>query len=242
MSKKYHVNPQTGRPGVCSAKKACPFGDWESDHYSTAEEARQAYEVTQQAFSSCSYQWPELPETRTYAIPEGDVTLQISGNFSRGGTTHDLEGWLTNGDGNVAFIKLLVRDATYHPEVGPHLAMCDIETRPDQRKKGLARALRESIEKETGLLIYSSGNYTPEGFEAFGKHVRLLPNPYASVFDKPGVGFGSMGFVASWKHRLPRHMSREIDYSDEQREATWDDEISARFRAMDDKDLLWAED
>jgi len=39
----YHINPKTGNPGVCHAKKACPFGD-KFEHYSTKEEARDAYE------------------------------------------------------------------------------------------------------------------------------------------------------------------------------------------------------
>ena len=40
---KYHVN-SSGEPGVCSARKNCPFGDLESDHFSTREIAREAYE------------------------------------------------------------------------------------------------------------------------------------------------------------------------------------------------------
>ena len=44
---KYHVNPATGNPGVCRAQKNCPFGG-EADHYSTREEAREAYEKSQQ--------------------------------------------------------------------------------------------------------------------------------------------------------------------------------------------------
>ena len=42
--KKYHINPETGSPGVCQATGACPFGDLEKDHYSTRESARAAYE------------------------------------------------------------------------------------------------------------------------------------------------------------------------------------------------------
>jgi hypothetical protein len=41
---RYHINAQ-GNPGVCHAKKACPFGDMDSDHYSSKEDARSAYEV-----------------------------------------------------------------------------------------------------------------------------------------------------------------------------------------------------
>jgi hypothetical protein len=44
---RYHINPQTGNPGVCHAKKSCPFGDLQSDHYDSKEEARKGYEQQQ---------------------------------------------------------------------------------------------------------------------------------------------------------------------------------------------------
>lgn len=39
----YHINPQTGNPGVCRAAKACPFGPPDL-HYKSPDEARLAYE------------------------------------------------------------------------------------------------------------------------------------------------------------------------------------------------------
>lgn len=42
---KFHINPNTGNPGPCSAEKKCPYGDLEKDHYPTPEIARTAYEV-----------------------------------------------------------------------------------------------------------------------------------------------------------------------------------------------------
>lgn len=45
---KYHINPETGNAGECSAKKDnCPFGA-DSEHYTTPEAAREAYEKTQE--------------------------------------------------------------------------------------------------------------------------------------------------------------------------------------------------
>jgi hypothetical protein len=44
---KFHVNPKTGNTGACKAKNNCPFGG-ESEHYSTQEEARAAYEGSQE--------------------------------------------------------------------------------------------------------------------------------------------------------------------------------------------------
>jgi len=48
----FHINPSTGDVGVCKAKKACPFGDLKSDHYSSREEAALAYEHSQSTFRS----------------------------------------------------------------------------------------------------------------------------------------------------------------------------------------------
>jgi len=47
---KYHINPTTGEPGQCKARKSCPFGDLENDHYTSAEAAREAFEALQESF------------------------------------------------------------------------------------------------------------------------------------------------------------------------------------------------
>lgn len=47
----FHINPSTGDVGVCRAKKSCPFGDLESDHYSSRKEAVEAFELSQSTFS-----------------------------------------------------------------------------------------------------------------------------------------------------------------------------------------------
>lgn len=44
---RFHINPKTGNPGLCSANISCPFGDINADHYSSKEEARTAYEKKQ---------------------------------------------------------------------------------------------------------------------------------------------------------------------------------------------------
>lgn len=43
---KYHINPQTGNPGLCKATQHCPFGE-AANHYSSKDEAREAYELAQ---------------------------------------------------------------------------------------------------------------------------------------------------------------------------------------------------
>lgn len=41
---RYHINPETGRAGQCTAKKQCRFGVPASQHYNSKDEARAAYE------------------------------------------------------------------------------------------------------------------------------------------------------------------------------------------------------
>jgi hypothetical protein len=46
MSDKFHVNPETGNPNKCTAKKACPFGG-DDKHYFSKEAAHEAFEKEQ---------------------------------------------------------------------------------------------------------------------------------------------------------------------------------------------------
>jgi hypothetical protein len=47
---RYHINPETGNPGVCHAKVACPFGSMDDDHYDSKDEAREAFESGNNSF------------------------------------------------------------------------------------------------------------------------------------------------------------------------------------------------
>jgi hypothetical protein len=42
---RYHVNPQTGNPGICKATQSCPFGDLTKDHFPSREKASRSYET-----------------------------------------------------------------------------------------------------------------------------------------------------------------------------------------------------
>lgn len=44
----YHINPETGNPGVCRAKIKCRFGDLETEHYESRESAQAAFEKAQE--------------------------------------------------------------------------------------------------------------------------------------------------------------------------------------------------
>jgi hypothetical protein len=43
---RYHINYK-GNPGICHAKNKCPFGDIKTEHYSSKDEAQEAFEKSQ---------------------------------------------------------------------------------------------------------------------------------------------------------------------------------------------------
>lgn len=64
MSDRFHVNPETGNPNKCTAKKACPFGG-DDKHYFSKEAAHAAFEKEQgsqvQSLSKPSKTLKDLP-------------------------------------------------------------------------------------------------------------------------------------------------------------------------------------
>ncbi len=53
LVKEFHVNPVTGNPGKCRARwDSCPFGDKDSAHFDSLEQARAHFEATQETFRS----------------------------------------------------------------------------------------------------------------------------------------------------------------------------------------------
>lgn len=68
---RFHIRPKTGDPGLCRAKPGnCPYGG-EDAHYTTADEARAAFEKSSHSFSES-----ELQETIEFVkaaeVREGD--------------------------------------------------------------------------------------------------------------------------------------------------------------------------
>lgn len=80
---KYHINPETGNPGRCTAKKQRRFGG-DAAHYSSEKEARDAFEVTQEALTSFQKEYP--PEA-DYDVEE----LTVMGRMKK--TLKEKHGW-----------------------------------------------------------------------------------------------------------------------------------------------------
>ena len=70
---KYHINPNTGNPGKCHAFFRCPFGS-AHEHYSSAEEARSAYEAAMTPTAPvASKNTTELTKVRN--VVAGDIII-----------------------------------------------------------------------------------------------------------------------------------------------------------------------
>lgn len=78
---RYHINPETGNPGICrTTPERCLFRDSNPEHYDTREEARAAYEASQEALAQhgSSLETGKLGEDGFLAEEEVD-RIQIHG-------------------------------------------------------------------------------------------------------------------------------------------------------------------
>lgn len=66
MSDRFHINPQTGNPGVCRAKYSCRFGGSE-EHFDSKVEAREDYEMRMSA--------PEINEVKAVRDLKSEIVL-----------------------------------------------------------------------------------------------------------------------------------------------------------------------
>lgn len=81
MSDKYHISPVTGNPNRCYAsKKPCPVGGAD-EHYSSKEEAREAYEKSQSEGGQTVTKLKKTP------APSSDTQGKSASVTSIGGTT-----------------------------------------------------------------------------------------------------------------------------------------------------------
>lgn len=74
---KYHVNDK-GEVGTCRAKKRCPFGDIDLEHFSSKEEARKYYESVNEMEQRASLvkKFPQHPATtRALAAPLDPIDI-----------------------------------------------------------------------------------------------------------------------------------------------------------------------
>jgi hypothetical protein len=82
---KFHINPETGNPGPCSAKIQCRFGS-ESEHYNSPDEARVAYEEKQaSSFAEVSKNdWDIRKDRRELLKKQTDAIRAEAVHFAEG--------------------------------------------------------------------------------------------------------------------------------------------------------------
>lgn len=105
--------------------------------------------------------------------------------------------WLRLAEGTVvAYLRVIHAPGD---ELAP-LTACDIEVRPGHRERGYARTLIKQVEEHYGLVLTSSGTYTPLGFERLGARMPVYPGG-----GPPSVQVAAMSFVEDWDSLRQRY-------------------------------------
>lgn len=82
---RYHINPKTGNANLCKAAKACPFGDLEKDHFSSASDARNAYEHVMNSGGKWTTSLASKPRQPVANWPERLKKLHVDSSTSANG-------------------------------------------------------------------------------------------------------------------------------------------------------------
>jgi len=89
---KYHINPETGNPGVCTAIKQCRYGET-ATHYDSEDAAREGYEASQET--------PVFSAPQSYGVA---VTGDIDENGFVASTYPSYKDWVP------APVKAVIKD------------------------------------------------------------------------------------------------------------------------------------
>lgn len=74
---KFHINPESGEPGECSAKPGnCPFGD-DSDHYASLAQARGAFEELMSSRAMIALERKRLPADILVSVLDGEKDVLV---------------------------------------------------------------------------------------------------------------------------------------------------------------------
>ncbi len=90
---KYHVNPETGKAGACSATFKCPFGDLEKEHFPSAAEARKSFEKRMETAQEAAKAESDRKASRRLGAPIVTPSngLHVPGSDARYGLDYDTE-------------------------------------------------------------------------------------------------------------------------------------------------------
>lgn len=78
-----------------------------------------------------------------------------------------------------------------------------IEIREEYRGQGLAKFLIEEVENYIGETLYSTGHFTPLGYESLNGLLPVADNSAYNNYGKESVEFEDMSFVKDWDRMIP---------------------------------------
>ncbi len=79
---RYHINGK-GEAGICRAQQKCPFGDVDTEHFSTAEEARKVYEEAHSWVASLDADFYESPEQMRNTIARDAAQVDAGSDLAK---------------------------------------------------------------------------------------------------------------------------------------------------------------
>lgn len=130
-----------------------------------------------------------LTATETIITVDETTALAVPSEFfSRDASSRDwFVTWLTIEGIPAAMIKIGIGGSEYDCAV-----VCDIEVREGYQGQGLCRKFITELEKVIGEKLYTTGSFTPEGFQALAHFLPIRDNGEATI-NTP-----SMTFVQDW--------------------------------------------
>lgn len=199
---RYHISSRTGNPGLCRAEFQCPFGDIESEHYNSKEEAREAFERAQsnralQGKKSGVVPLPDYLTSELVAqIPVGENGLTFEENWEK---TFRILGMPSVDLPNVAALKQLGLEGI---DAATDVQRVDLDCF-DPHRDGIGAALSE---------LYHPKDETIEGWD--------LPLVVVLTSDGPLEISGHGELLHEWKDDLDPDQTGYMLRLDETREMT----------------------
>lgn len=107
--------------------------------------------------------------------------------------------WLTDHGVTVAYIQVVYREV--RPAGYPALTLCDIEVRPEFRRRGYGRDIIAFVQRHYDEVLHATGSFTPEGHAAFAEYLPIVPGGFESV---SGAN-SDLTFVDDWDQCEPKY-------------------------------------
>ena len=208
---KYHINPKTGKAGLCRARSGnCPFGS-DEQHFDSLLEAQAAFEKSMASPASKSRKnevkstirrGPQLADLdgKVSLYPHEDLMVKVTGwNHA------DRVIYYAVGGVNVAAVKLLADDY-YSPHPSKDVVMADIETRPEYQHRGHAKRLLAILSEAYGVdRLEHNGGFTADGYTFISKYLhRPQASGEAKITFPEYTSTNPFSFVEDWDKALEK--------------------------------------